>query len=159
MDMEALKAFYEASLRPVFGPQLRIIQERSDFVHILLDGEKEDFMVTLYGPGHARLYWCNECFIFDSQRNHLVSSDTFGEIVFEGKIDAQTLPQTIVELILQLRDSSFLHKEERIKGKIPSGYDDIKDYMIQAKTSNPQKRSYRLANIQIAYSLDVSMKQ
>lgn len=104
MGIRELETFYESSLRPVFGAQLRIIHERNDFVHIILDGEKEDFFFTLYGIGCVRLYWCNECFIFDQQRNNLVSSDTFGEIVFEGKIDVQKLPQTIVDLVLQLRN-------------------------------------------------------
>lgn len=151
MDIAELEIFYETSLRPVFGTQFRIIHERNDFVHIILDGEKEDFFFTLYGVGHARLYWCNECFIFDKQRNNLVSSDTFGEIVFEGKIDIEKLPQTIVDLVLQLRDSSFLSKKELVKGKIPSGYDDMKDYIIQAKTTDPQKSAYRFVNILIEY--------
>ena len=141
MGITELEIFYEASLRPVFGAQFRIAHERDDFVHIILDGEKEDFFFTLYGVGHVRLYWCNECFIFDNQRNGLVSSDTFGEIVFEGKIDIQKLPQTI------------LSKKELVKGKIPSGYDDIRDYIIQAKTNDPQKNSYKLANIVIEYNL------
>lgn len=152
MDIAELEIFYETSLRPVFGTQFRIIHERNDLVHIILDGEKEDFFFTLYGVDQARLYWCNECFIFDKQRNNLVSSDTFGEIVFEGKIDIEKLPQTIVDLVLQLQDSSFLSKKELVKGKIPSGYDDMKDYIIQAKTTDPQKSSYRFANILIEYN-------
>lgn len=152
MDITELEIFYETSLRPVFGTQFRILHERNDFIHFILDGEKEDFFFTLYGIGHVRLYWCNECFIFDNQRNGLVSSDTFGEIVFEDKIDIEKLPQIIVDLILQLRDCSFLSKKELVKGKIPSGYDDIKDYIIQAKTNNPQKSSYRFANILIEYN-------
>ncbi len=151
MDIRELETFYEASLRPVFGEQFRIIHERNDVVHIILDGEKEDFFFTLYGIGHVHLYWCNECFIFDQQRNNLVSSDTFGEIVFEGKLDVQKLPQIIVDLVLQLRDSSFLSKKERVKGETPSGYDNIKDYIIQAGTDNPQKNSYELANILIEF--------
>ena len=153
MNIAELETFYETCLRPVFGDQLHIVHERNDFVHIILDGEKEDFFFTLYGIGHVRLYWCNDCFIFDNQRNDLVSSDTFGEIVFEGEVDVQKLPQTIVDLVFQLQDSSFLGKEERIKGKIPSGYDDIKEYASQAKTWNPQKSSSRLANISIEYQL------
>ncbi len=153
MDVTELETFYEMSLRPIFGEQFHLVHERDDFVHIILDGEKEDFFFTLYGVGHVRLYWCNECFIFDNQRNDLVSSDTFGEIVFEGRIDIQKLPQAIVDLVLQLRDSSFLRKKELMKGKTPSGYDSIKDYIIQAKTNNPQKSSYRFANILIEYHL------
>lgn len=153
MDITELEAFYEAALRPVFGAQLRIVHERDDFVHVILDGEREDFFFTLYGTDHARLYWCNECFIFDRQRHELVSSDTFGEIVYEGPVDAQRLPQIMVDLVLQLRNCSFLRKEERITGKIPSGYDDIKEYTIQAETSSEGKRPYRAANILIAYHL------
>lgn len=151
MDIGELEAFYQTSLHPVFGAQFRIVHERNDFVHVILDGEKEDFLFTLYGIGHVRLYWCNECFIFDARRNDLVSSDTFGEIVFEGRIDVQQLPQMVVELVLQLRDSAFLRKKERITGKIPSGYDDIKEYIIYAKTNDAPKNSYRLANILIEY--------
>lgn len=151
MDILELERFYETALRPVFGAQLRILHERSDFVHIILDGEQEDFFFTLYGVGHVRLYWCNECFIFDKQRGDLVSSDTYGEIVYEDEVDVETLPQIIVELILQLQSSTFLRKEERVKGKIPSGYDDIKEYTIHARTRDTQKRPYRLANILVEY--------
>lgn len=153
MEIRELEAFYEACLRPVFGAQLRVIHERDDFVHVILDGEKEDFFFTLYGTDHLRLYWCNECFLFDRQRDELVSSDTFGEIVFEGRIEVQKLPQTIVDLILQLKDSTFSGKKEIIKGKTPSGYDDRRDYIIQAETSNPQKKPYRLSNILIEFNL------
>ena len=89
MNITELEIFYEISLHPVFGEKFRIIHERDDFVHVILDGEKEDFFFTLYGTRHVRLYWCNECFIFDDQRNSLVSSDTFGEIVYEGVINAE----------------------------------------------------------------------
>ena len=81
----------------------------------------------------------------------MVSSDTFDEIVYEDKIDAEELPQIIVDLILQLKDSFFMSKKEKITGKIPSGYDDVKDYIIQAKTNDSQKSIYRLANILIEY--------
>ena len=151
MSIIELENFFKESLYPVFGEQFRIIHESDDFVHIILDGEKEDFFFTIYGTGHIRLYWCNECFIFDDQRNNLVSSDTFGEIVYEDKIDAEELPQIIVDLILQLKDSFFMSKKEKITGKIPSGYDDVKDYIIQAKTNDSQKSIYRLANILIEY--------
>lgn len=151
MSITELEMFYETALRPVFGSLLHIVHERDDFAHVILDGEREEFFFTLYGTSHARLYWCNECFIFDSQRDSLVSSDTFGEIVFEGKLDVQKLPQIIVDLVLQLRDSSFLSKKERVKGETPSGYDNIKDYIIQAGTDNPQKNSYELANILIEF--------
>ena len=151
MDFTEAEAFYERELRPVFKDQFRILHERSNFAHVILDGEQETFFFTLYGPEHVRLYWCNECFIFDSQRHHLTSEDTFGEIVYEGPVDAQRLPQKIVDLVLQLKDSSFLGKSERVKGKIPSGFDVIKDYVIQAEKRVPQMRVYQLANILIEF--------
>lgn len=151
--IKELEMLYEKALRPIFGDQFQIIHDRDNFVTILLDGEREDFLFTLYGVNHVRLYWCNECFIFDEQRNELVSSDTYGEIVFEGKIDVPKLPQMVVELVLQLKDCTFIRKKETVKGKIPSGYDDIKDYVIQAKTNDPLKTAYRLDNILIEYSL------
>ena len=101
-----------------------------------------------------RLYWCNECFIFDELRNSLVSSDTYGEIVFEGKVEAESLPPIIVELVLQLKDCTYISKKETIKGKIPSGYDSIRDYVIQARTKDPFKSTYRLENILIEYTID-----
>lgn len=154
MNILEVEKFYETSLRPFFNTQLRIIHESDDFVHIILNGEQEDFFFTLYGIDHVRLYWCNECFIFDSQRNSLVSSDTFGEIVYEAEIDIQKLPLIIVNLVLQLKDSFFLSKKEKIKGMIPSGYDTIKDYIIQAKAIRPKTQTYRLANILIEYIFD-----
>ncbi len=153
MDIKELETLYEEALHPIFGDHFHIIHDNDNFVTILLDGEREDFLFTLYGTNHVRLYWCNECFIFDEQRNKLVSSDTYGEIVFEGKIDVQKLPKIIIELVLQLKDCTYVSKKEIAKGKIPSGYDDIRDYVIQAQTNDPLKSTYQLENISIAYSL------
>ena len=91
------------------------------------------------------------CFIFDEQRNELVSSDAYGEIVFEGNIDVQKLPKIIIELVLQLKDCTYVSKKETVKGKIPSGYDDMRDYVIQAQTNDPLKSTYQLENISIEY--------
>ena len=153
MIIKELEMLYEKALHPIFGNQLHIIHDCDDFVSVILDGEQEDFFFTLYGTNHVRLYWCNECFIFDEQRNNLVSSDTYNEIVFEDKIDVQKLPQIIVELILQLKDCTYISKKETIKGKIPSGYDNIKDYVIQARTNGFLKSTYQLGNIIIEYHL------
>lgn len=151
MVIKELEILYEKALRPVFGSQFHIIHDQDDFVSIILDGEQEDFFFTLYGTNCVRLYWCNECFIFDELRNNLVSSDTYGEIVFERKIDVQKLSDIIVELVLQLKDCTYISKKETVTGKIPSGYDDIKDYVILAGTSVPSKSTYQLGNILIEY--------
>lgn len=151
MTIKELEMLYEEALRPVFGSALRILHDRDDFVTVILDGEKEDFFFTLYGTDHVRLYWCNECFIFDKRRNELVSSDTYGEIVFEGNIDDQELPHTVVELVLQLRDCVYLRKEETVTGKIPSGYDDRKNYRIIAAVRNSAPNPYQLGNILIEF--------
>ena len=151
MDIHELKTIYEDLLRPVFGEQFRIddSDEDKDWVVILLDGEQEDFYFSLYGIDCVHLYWCNECFIFDKQRNHLVSSDTYGEVVFESDFDIEYLPHLIVDLIMQLKDCTYITKREIVKGKIPSGYDDIKEYVITAKTENLNLQKYQLANITI----------
>lgn len=154
MVMKELELLYEKALGPVFGNKLCIIHESDDFATIIFDGQQEDFYFTLYGAKHVRLYWCNECFIFDELRNSLVSSDTYGEIVFEGKVEAESLPPIIVELILQLKDCTYISKKETIKGKIPSGYDSIRDYVIQARTKDPFKSTYRLENILIEYTVN-----
>lgn len=153
MNIKTLEMLYEEALRPIFGNRLHIIHDSDNFVTIILDGKREEFLFTLYGTNHVRLYWCNECFIFDEQRNKLVSSDTYGEIVFEGKIDIQILPKIIIELVLQLKDCTYISKKETAKGKIPSGYDVIRDYVIQAQTNDPLKSTYQLENILIEYSL------
>lgn len=151
MKIKELEMRYEEALRPVFGSGYRIIHDRDDFVTVILDGDKEDFFFTLYGTNHVRLYWCNECFIFDERRNELVSSDTYGEIVFEGNIDVQKLPNIIVELIMQLKNCVYLRKEETVTGKIPTGYDDRKDYRIIAATQDPAAKPYQLGNILIEF--------
>lgn len=148
-----LEKLYEDALRPIFGDQFHIIHEDDEFASIILDGEKEDFFFSLYGTKGVRLYWCNECFILDEGRNLFTSSDTHGEIVYEGKIDVQKLPQMIIELVLQLTDCVFISKEELIKGRTPFGYDYIKDYVIQAGTHSPLKSTYQLGNILIEYNL------
>ena len=153
MDIHELKTIYEDLLHPVFGEQFCIddSDEDKDWVVILLDGEQEDFYFSLYGIDCVHLYWCNECFIFDKQRNHLVSSDTYGEVVFESDFDIEYLPHLIVDLIMQLKDCTYITKREIVKGKIPSGYDDIKEYVIMAKTENLDLQKYQLANITIEY--------
>ncbi len=153
MDIHEFKTIYEDLLPPVFGEHFRIddSDEDKDWVVILLDGEQEDFYFSLYGVDCVHLYWCNECFISDKQRNHLVSSDTYGEVVFESDFDIEYLPYLIVDLIMQLKDCTYITKRETIKGKIPSGYDDIKEYVITAKTENLNLQKYQLANITIEY--------
>ena len=153
MYIHELKTIYEDLLHPVFGEQFCIddSDEDKDWVVILLDGEQEDFYFSLYGIDCVHLYWCNECFIFDKQRNNLVSSDTYGEIIFESDFDIEYLPHLIVDLIMQLKDCTYITKREIVKGKIPSGYDDIKEYVITAKTENLNLQKYQLANITIEY--------
>lgn len=95
MSITELVNIYQEALTPIFRDELHIIEDGEDFISIILDGEKEDFFFTLYGVDSLRLYWCNECFIFDKARNSLVSSDTAGEIVYEEEIDITTLPQMV----------------------------------------------------------------
>ena len=155
MDIHELKTIYEDLLHPVFGEQFRIddSDEDKDWVVILLDGEQEDFYFSLYGIDCVHLYWCNECFIFDKQRNNLVSSDTYGEIIFESDFDIEYLPHLIVDVIMQLKDCTYITKKETVKWKTPSGYDDIKEYVITAKTENLNRQKYQLANITIEYAV------
>jgi len=63
----------------------------------------------------------------------------------------EELPKIIIEIVLQLKDCLFLNKQEIVKGKIPSGYDDIKDYVIKAKTFKLSQKTYQLNNITIEY--------
>lgn len=151
LEIAELEARYEVALSPVFGSGLRVLHKGEDLAHVILDGEEEAFYFTLYGTDHVRLYWCGECFIFCRYREELVSSDTFGEIVFEGAVDEHTLPALVVELILQLKDGTFAGKEERIQGKTFSGWDDRRDYVLRVRTNRPAKSPYRLANILLAY--------
>lgn len=153
MNLHELKIIYKNLLQPVFGEQLRIddSEEGNNWITMILDGKQEDFCFSLYGTDCVHLYWCNECFIFDKRRNGLVSSDTYGEIVFEEDFDIKQLPCLVTKLILQLKDCTYIAKEEKIKGKISSGYDDIKDYVITAKTSKLGQPNCQLGNITINY--------
>ncbi|MEY8386365.1 hypothetical protein AALC17_03585 [Oscillospiraceae bacterium 38-13] len=153
MNITELKAIYENLLQPVFGKQLHIddSEETQNWIAITLDKNRNDFYLSLYGTNCVYLYWCSECFIFAGHRKELVSSDTFGEIVYEGDFDAERLPYLILSLILQLKDCEFISKSETIKGKTPSGYDDIKEYTILAKPENRKRSAYQLSNITIVY--------
>lgn len=155
MNIDELKTTYKSLLQPVFGKQFRIddSEEDKNWLLIVLDGNREDFYLSLYGTDCVHLYWCNECFIFDKHRNNLVSSDTYGEIVFEDNFDAEDLPLLVANLILQLKDCSYIAKKEIVKGRIPSGYDDIKDYVITAKTAILRQCRYQLSNITIEYKI------
>lgn len=157
MNIDELKLVYRDLLQPIFGAQFRIDDSNKDrdWIVIALNGEQEDFYFSLYGIDCVHLYWCNQCFIFDKHRVDLVSSDTYGEIVFEDDIDIERLPNLIVALILQLKDCTFITKKETVKGKTASGYDDIRDYTIIAhsKTKELKQPKFQLSNITIEYEL------
>ena len=63
----------------------------------------------------------------------------------------ESLCHVVVNLIMQLKDCTYITKKETVKGKTPSGYDDIKDYVIIAKTENLNQHKYQLSNITIKY--------
>lgn len=152
MRITEIVNIYEEALAPIFGDELHIVYDGDDCISIILDGGKEDFCFVLYGIDSLRLYWCNECFIFDKARNLLVSSDTYGEIVYEEKIDIATLPYMVIELVKHLKDAVFLSKEEQIIGKTPWGYDEIKSYEIRAKgLEGTLPSDYVIGNIRIKY--------
>ncbi len=151
--MSVLKIRYKALLQPVFGQQLRIDDSAEDqyWIVFILDGEREEFFFSAYGNNCVHLFWCNECFIFDKGRNALVSSDTHGEIVYEEDFEIERLPFIITDLILQLKDCTYISKKEIIKGKTPSGYDKIKDYIVTTRSPNLRGKEYKLSNITIEY--------
>ena len=152
MNITELVNIYEEALTPIFGDELHIVYDDYDCVSINLDGEKEEFGFELYGVDSLRLYWCKECFIFDKARNLLVSSDTYGEIVYEEEIDIAKLPQMVIELVKYLKEAVFISKEEQIIGKTPWGYDDIKEYNIKARRLDGILTSdYVIGNICIKY--------
>lgn len=155
MDIKELKEQYKNLLQPVLGEQLQIddSEEAKNWIVFILDGAQEDFQLSLYGIDCVHLYWCNECFIFDKHRNALVSSDTYGEIVYEKDFEIEHLPSLVFDLILQLKDCVYVSKQEQIKGKTLFGYDNIKDYTITAKAKKLRQAKYQLANITIEYIL------
>lgn len=144
MDILSLAAQYEAMLRPAFR-ELSVSDAGGGFVQIALDGA--DFALALYDPGHVRVYWEGECFIFDSRREELTASDTFGEIVYEGAVDGNTLPRMATDLVLWLKDCALLGKEETVRGRTPSGYDEVRDYVLHVRTAEARKASLHLRNI------------
>ena len=152
MSITELVNIYQEALTPIFGDELHIIYDGDDYISVILDGEKQDFCFTLYGVDSLRLYWCNECFIFDKARNLLVSSDTQGEIVYEEEIDITTLPHMVIELVKHLKDAVFVSKEEQIIEQTPWGYDKIKKYKIEAKVlKGTLLADYVIGNIYIKY--------
>ena len=153
MELGEVKTAYRDLLQPVFGELFRMDDRKEDrnWIEIILDGKQEDFYLSLYGTDYVHLYWCNECFIFSKRRHDLVSSDTYGEIVLEGHFDAEALPRLITGLILQLKDCAYMEKRESVKGKNPSGCDDIKDYVITARANTLKRQKYRLAHITIEF--------
>ncbi len=138
MDMNKLKLRYEELLYPIFMELLCIddSEESKNWIAIALDGNEGDFHLSLYGLDCVHLHWCGECFIFDKKRDSLVSSDTYGEIVYEGAFTIEQLPLLVTDLILHIKDCILVSKEELIRGKTPSLFDDIKDYIITTHSSN-----------------------
>ena len=154
MTITELVDIYQEALTPLLGDELHILydEDHVNCIDIILDGEKEDFAFTLYGIDSVRLYWCNECFIFDKARNSLVSSDTAGEIVYEEKIDIATLPHMVINLVKYLKDVIFVNKKEQNTGKTPWGYDNIKKYEINVKgIEGTLATDYVIGNISIKH--------
>lgn len=76
----------------------------------------------------------------------------FGE---QFRIDDSDEDKNWVVIILdgtqEEKDCTYITKKETVKGKTLSGYDDIKDYVIIAKTGNLNQHKYQLSNITIEY--------
>jgi len=139
-------------LQPFFETELHIVCEDDNYAEIILDEDETELILVIYREDSVRVYWCNECFIFDKARNLLVSSDTFGEIVYEDKIDSETLLCIICELVSGLKDAIFIDKKEFIIGETTFGYDKIKNYIIRARVMDGViKEDYKLGNILIQF--------
>ena len=152
MNIIDLANEYINILQPFFETNLRIVYEGDNYVEIILGEDEKEFILVIYREDQSRLYWCDECFIFDKARNLLVSSDTYGEIVYEEKIDTETLPRIICELVNCLKDAVFIDKKEIVIGETPFGYDKIKNYIIRARLAEGViKEDYKLGNILIQF--------
>lgn len=146
-DSKELIKQYSERIRKEVQEDIRIEYEDNC---IILDGDKEELFITIYDENEARVYWCNNCFIFSASRNLFTSSDTYGEIVFEGKVTEQNLCDLVIDLLLHIKDTLPIQISEEEIGKIPSGYDTIKNYYIEI-SGNKNSPLYVLGNIQIKY--------
>ncbi|SHJ93407.1 hypothetical protein SAMN02745163_02864 [Clostridium cavendishii DSM 21758] len=128
--------------------------EDKEIKYLKLDGDKEDFFICFY-PWQISIFCLNEHFMFidDSFREHnITSSDTFGEIVYEGKFkDKNSLE--ILEIIFNVirivyGANSINHEKINTDIKTISGYDTKYNYTI--RIINPLYNNsivYKLENI------------
>jgi hypothetical protein len=121
---------------------------------IILDGAKEDCFIQFY-PWQISVACLNENFLFIDdvvREKRITSGDTFGEIVYEGKLTGKS-PAEILELIFKVVRLVYGAKhieQEKVNThiKTESGYDTKFAYNI--RITNPLIRTvevYPLENL------------
>jgi len=128
--------------------------EDKDIRWLKLDGDKEDFFLC-FSPRQISIFCLNEHFMFidDSFREHIItSSDTYDEIVYEGKFKGKTSLEILDIIFNVIRlvygSNQIQHDGVKTEFKTISGYDTKYNYLIRIK--NPLHQSseiYELENI------------
>ena len=99
------------------------IKKEKKITHINLDGEKNDFSITLYDHMVA-IFILNQEFMFidDEARKNHTSSDTFGNVAYEGelrKLPHKAILELIYQFIVLLKESKKItikETEEKDRG-------------------------------------------
>ena len=94
------------------------IYYKDKITHITLDGRKNDFCIALYKHMIA-VFILNEEFMFidDKAKEYQTSSETFGNIVYEGNLRSKTHKEILKEvhdLVIILMETKQIVVEEKV---------------------------------------------
>ena len=146
----------------IHGTKEEFYKENDKISCIFFDGDSEQFFISFYqhqtsicitdSPFRERKWTFNEEFMFidDAAKTNTVSSDTYGNIVYEGSLRAKThkeILELFCEFILLLVGATSIRVEETQVSQEGWQYPKCK-YVVKIKNDLPTKIEKQIENIQ-----------
>lgn len=145
-----INKFIDFEVRIIFDDEEIDIYGNKLIFDVLIDGDKEDYFITFFGF-RTSLYFFNEEIIFfdDNVKGDQTSSDTDGNVVYEGRLKDKT-HKDMLSMFVEIYKILLGVDKAEIKFE-PTGesykYYDIYNYTILCKSKSGQKFEKRFSNI------------
>ena len=129
------------------------MESQGNFVSIAFDGDIGNFFISFYGH-QTSIFTCSEEFMFidDNEKENTVSSDTYGNVVYEGVLRDKTkreILELLFEFITILNRAKEITIEEIVISQDGFQYPKCR-YNIELSGDNDIKGSIEFENILFA---------
>ena len=126
------------------------VELKEKIVHIVLDGNKEEFFIIFFKHMIA-VFILNEEFMFidDKAKEYQTSSETFGNIVYEGNLRSKTHKEILKEvhdLVIILMETKQIVVEEKVVSQKGIQYPKC-EYNVKLIKSNSVAKTIKFENI------------